>query len=35
MIEIRWFVNHLANPLVRLLLQSPAHGVLSSRLLLD
>jgi len=34
MIEIRWFVNHLANPLVRLLLESPAHGVLSSRLLL-
>jgi hypothetical protein len=33
-IETRWLVNHVANPLVRLLLKSPAHRVLSSRLLL-
>jgi hypothetical protein len=34
MIAIRWFVNHPTNPLVRLLLEARAHGVLSSRLLL-
>jgi len=29
-----WFMNNFANPLVRLMLRSPLHGILSSALLL-
>jgi hypothetical protein len=29
-----WFLNHIANPLVRLILKSPLHGLLSSGLVL-
>jgi deazaflavin-dependent oxidoreductase (nitroreductase family) len=29
-----WFMNHIANPFVRLILRSPLHGLFSSALLL-